>query len=158
MGAATQPSLTTSSTLTWQFACLPTAVLVADPHRVLSLFQPAGFIHYPGFQRLQVGNHFLPDRSPHGFIAPRTTRHQLLQCLRVHVQAGRHGFDRFALTGHQQARHVMRGGSTAFAPPQARDQRGNEVGKLRHTAFPKPGIPFRARQVAPEGFAVSIDT
>ena len=120
------------------------AVLVADPHRVLPLFGPSGFLHHPDFQRLQMRNHFLPDRSPDSLRTPRAARHQLLQALRVHPYARRQGFDRLALSWHQQAFHVMAGGPPSFALSEGGDQRGHESRELRNAALPKSGIPLHA--------------
>ena len=71
---------------------------MADAHRVLPLFQPSGFIHNPGFQRLQMGNDFLPDGGPYALVAPGAARDQLLQDLRVHPQARRQRFATKGLT------------------------------------------------------------
>jgi hypothetical protein len=74
---------------------------MADPYRVLTLFEPPGLIHHPGFQRFQVGNHLLADRFPQGFVTPRAAAQQLLQALRVHTAPRRHRFNRLALPRYQ---------------------------------------------------------
>ena len=123
------------------------AVLMADPDRVLSLFEPPGLIHHPSLQRLQVWNHFLPDRFPQRFVTPRTARQQLLQALRVHTQPGRHRFDRFALPRYQQTFHIVHGGAAPFTAAQCRHQRSHKLRELRDAVLPASGIPFHVQRI-----------
>jgi len=146
MGAATQPSLTTTSTLTWQLAFLAhrSAVLVANPHRVCSLFHPSGFVHHPSFQGFQVRDHLLTDGSPQGLVTPRTAGQQLLQALRVYPHTFGQGLDRLVLPRHEQPFYIMRGSTPAFTATQTRDQSRHKLGELRNAILPETGIPFHA--------------
>ncbi len=72
------------------------------PHRMLSLFEPAGFIDNPGPQRFQMCGNYLADRLPHLLVIPGTVREQLLELLRINPQALGHRFDRFTFPGQQQ--------------------------------------------------------
>ena len=145
MGAATQPSLTTTSTLTWQLACLPTAPQYWwNPHRVCSLFHPSGFVHHPSFQGFQVRDHLLTDGSPQGLVTPRTAGQQLLQALRVYPHTFGQGLDRLALPRHEQPFYIMRGSTPAFTATQTRDQSRHKLGELRNAILPETGIPFHA--------------
>ena len=134
-----------------QSVAQPPTTVGTPSHRVLPLFQPSGFIHNPGFQRLQMGYDFLPDGGPYALVAPGAARDQLLQDLRVHPQARRQRFDRLALARHQQAFDVV----GRCPPPLASSERGHQgrhkLRELRNTAFPESGIPPHAQLLHPGG-------
>ena len=74
---------------------------------------------------------------------------KLLKALGGHAQAGRHGFDRLALAGHQQALHVAGGRRASFAAAQRRDQWDHKGLKPLDTLSPLLGIPLHASNCPP---------
>jgi hypothetical protein len=86
-----------------------------------ALLQPARFVDDPGFDGLQVRQHPVADHPPEVVFIPGTVGHKLLQALGGYAQPRRHGFDRLALAGHEQALHVAGGRGAPLAPAQGRD-------------------------------------